>query len=117
MQDRALGNSTTTTSTHNLSPGRTKAATFGSLTAYAVSGLALFGVLIYLHLGYIATIILARNWVLAVAADGSNRLMVELCLVSCLSDRTVPAVLHVPVCQFCLPVRLRLGVTVLQSPL
>ena len=54
MQDRALGNSTTTTSTTQSIARPHEGRNVWVLTAYAVSGLALFGVLIYYISAYIA---------------------------------------------------------------
>jgi hypothetical protein len=51
MPDRALGNSTTTSSTSVTRPHEGRHVWV--LTAYAVSGLALFGVLIYYVSAYL----------------------------------------------------------------
>jgi hypothetical protein len=51
MQDRALGNSTTASSQSTAKPHEGRNAWV--LTAYAISGLALFGVLIYYVSAYI----------------------------------------------------------------
>jgi len=51
MQDRVLGNSTTTSSQSTVRPHEGR--NFWVLTGYAVSGLALFGVLIYYVSAYI----------------------------------------------------------------
>ena len=52
MQDRPLGNSTTTSSTQSVVRPH-EGRNVWVLTAYAVSGLALFGVLIYYVSAYI----------------------------------------------------------------
>jgi hypothetical protein len=51
MPDRALGNSTTASSTSTVRPHEGRHVWV--LTAYAVSGLALFGVLIYYVSAYL----------------------------------------------------------------
>ena len=52
MQDRALGNSTTNSTTQSVARPH-EGRNVWVLTAYAVSGLALFGVLIYYVSAYI----------------------------------------------------------------
>ncbi len=52
MQDRPLGNSTTASSSSTARPHEGRSVWV--LTAYAVSGLALFGVLLYYVSGYLS---------------------------------------------------------------